>query len=162
MSRHARHDWHMHVYFRINSDGSISVSYREVPALPGDHIMDNVIESEILSAEECLRNAMISSDIDMLDKLLAPDLMFTNHLGQVISKNDDLQAHKEGNFVINEIRLSEQKINIVDGLAIVSVLAEIFGSYKGMPANGDFRFTRVWAKENDEWKVVAGHSSSVT
>ena len=117
--------------------------------------MNNINENEIIKAEEKLREAMASSNVDVLNELLSPDLIFTNHLGQVISKSNDLEGHKKGDLKI------EEQIKFVDKLAIVSVLAKISGSYKGSPANGDFRFTRVWANKNGSWQVVAGHSSIV-
>jgi len=123
--------------------------------------MSNTMESGIIEAEEKLRKAMVSSDIIALDNLLSPKLIFTNHLGQVISKADDIKGHKSGDLKIENMELSEQKIRFAGELAIVSVLAIISGSYKGMPANGNFRFTRVWENDNNVWKVIAGHSSIV-
>jgi len=48
------------------------------------------METEIIHSEARLRQAMLRSDLNVLDELLAPDLIFTNHLGQVMhqcSKN---------------------------------------------------------------------------
>ena len=137
-----------------------STSYFGVRPIKGG-IMNNARESEIIKAEEKLRMAMVSSDVGVLDELLSPSLIFTNHLGQVISKSDDLEGHKQRDLVIENLKLSEQQIKLVGELAIVTVLAIISGSYKGSPANGNFRFTRVWANENGAWQVVAGHSSIV-
>ncbi|VEP17396.1 hypothetical protein H1P_60052 [Hyella patelloides LEGE 07179] len=41
--------------------------------------MSNSIKTQILEAEEKLRLAMLHSDVDTLNKLLAPELVFTNH-----------------------------------------------------------------------------------
>ncbi len=123
--------------------------------------MDLTWKKEITAAEERLRKAMISSDINELDKLLSPSLVFTNHLGQVMSKSDDIEGHKAGNLKIDNIMLSEQTLKPIDGLVFVSVHAEITGSYKGSPANGNFRFTRLWGNENSNWQVVIGHSCLV-
>lgn len=123
--------------------------------------MSSTKESEIIKAEELLRRAMVSSDIAAIDSLLSTKLLFTNHLGQVISKSDDLNGHRSGNLVIENLKLSHQQIMLVSDLCIVSVQAKITGSYKGSPANGNFRFTRVWEKENGVWQVIAGHSSIV-
>ena len=123
--------------------------------------MKKARESEVIKAEEKLRQAMASSDVEVLDELLSPSLIFTNHLGQVITKSDDLEGHKKGDLIIENLKLSDQQIKFVGESAIVSVLAEILGSYKGLPANGNFRFTRVWANEKGAWQVVAGHSSIV-
>ncbi len=44
-----------------------------------------------------------------------------NHLAQLMTKQDDLEAHQSGMLKINEITFSDQKINIHNGVAIVSV-----------------------------------------
>lgn len=124
--------------------------------------MQNTTESEILEAEEKLRLAMLHSDVGTLDKLLSPDLIFTNHLGQVMRKEDDLSTHRSGLLEINEIKLSEQNIQIRDKIAIVSVKVFLLGSYAGNSSEGDFRFTRVWVlSDKNNWQVIAGHSSVV-
>ena len=43
--------------------------------------MNRAVESEVLEAEDLLRGAMLRSDVEALDALLAPELLFTNHLG---------------------------------------------------------------------------------
>lgn len=123
--------------------------------------MNNTKQSEIQVAEEKLRVAMLCSDLAALDSLLSDKLIFTNHLGQVISKADDLDGHRKGDLNIQALSLSQQQILLVAELAIVSVHAAISGSFKGMPATGYFRFTRVWENKNSQWQVVAGHSSLV-
>jgi len=123
--------------------------------------MNSNWEMEVAKAEERLRNAMIESDIPILDKLLSPCLVFTNHLGLVMSKSDDIEGHKAGDLKIEDIVLSDQIIKRIDGLVLVSVHAEITGSYKGSTANGNFRFTRLWNNENSNWKVIVGHSCLV-
>jgi len=120
--------------------------------------MANVIEIH----EENLQQAMLFSDIEKLDILLSSELIFTNHIGQVISKQDDIDAHKSGVIRFEEISLDDQKIIAHDELAIVTVQASIVGFYKDVKSNGTFRFTRVWRKKcDDSWKVIVGHSSLV-
>ena len=106
--------------------------------------MSGIIETQILEAEDRLRTAMLSSDIDALDELLASELIFTNHLGQLLGKEDDLAAHKSGMLKVHELKPSEQHIRLNGDVAIVSVRMRLSGTYGGSPANGDFRFTRVW------------------
>ena len=109
-----------------------------------------------------LRDAMINSDLNELDRLLSPNLIFTNHLGQLITKSDDLNNHEKGDLKIENITLSDSKYNISDSFAIVSVVADISGNYNGLPANGSFRFTRVWVKNNNTLQVIAGHSCLIS
>ncbi|MBP0017845.1 MAG: nuclear transport factor 2 family protein [Cyanobacteria bacterium SBLK] len=124
--------------------------------------MNRSIEKQIIEAEERLRLAMLASDVKVLDELIAPELIFTNHLGNVLSKQDDLTAHKSGLLSIEELKQSEQKIQIVGDIAIASVRMKITGTYGGSPANGDFRFTRVWSlNSSGAWQIIAGHSCSI-
>ena len=123
--------------------------------------MDSAIENEIIQAEESLRSAMVSSDIEQLKLLLSDSLIFTNHMGQILSKSDDIIAHQKGDFKISTLLLSEQIIEPMAGAIIVSSHAKIEGSYKGEASGGNFRFTRVWGKSESKWQVLAGHASIV-
>lgn len=127
--------------------------------------MGNLIESQIIKSEDRLRQAMLNSDVSALNELLAPELIFTNHLGQVMSKNDDLEAHQSGMLHIEELTPSEQQLQLIGDVAIVTVLMHIIGRYDGTRSEADFRFTRVWAITSSNtrgtWQVVAGHSCVV-
>jgi len=124
--------------------------------------MSSAAESEIVRAEERLRQAMLDSDVRALDALLASELVFTNHLGQVLTKEDDLSAHRSGMVKIKELTPSEQIVRVLENTAIVSVRVHLSGSYAGNASEADFRFTRVWALSTDgRWQVVAGHASIV-
>jgi hypothetical protein len=48
--------------------------------------MSDNLQAQIVELEERLRQAMLHSDVAKLDALIAPELLFTNHLGQRISK----------------------------------------------------------------------------
>ena len=119
------------------------------------------MKNKIIELEEQLRLAMLNSDIQELDKLISPNLLFTNHLGIIVSKEADLQSHASKAFVFKSLDLSDSKILLHENSAVVSVKAEIQGVYNGQPANGNFRFTRVWSNISGKWQVIAGHSSII-
>jgi hypothetical protein len=58
--------------------------------------MSLILQSKIVELEERLRQAMLRSEVSVLDKLIAPELIFTNHLGQLVTKQDDLASHQSG------------------------------------------------------------------
>ena len=120
--------------------------------------MTETVANQIINIEERLRQAMLDSNVSVLNELLAPEIIITNHLGQLLEKQDDLAAHESGLIKINELKPSEQHIQIHGEVAIVSVRMQIMGSYDGNPSNGDFRFTRVWAiSSSGNWHIVAAH-----
>jgi ketosteroid isomerase-like protein len=119
-------------------------------------------QNQIIEAEESLRKAMLESDVIILNQLLSPNLIFTNHLGQVLGKKDDLDAHKSGLLNITDILVENQQIKLQQDTAIVFAKVTIHGNYNGNPANGTFRFTRVWQNiEETHWEVIAAHSSVI-
>lgn len=118
--------------------------------------------AEIRHYEQRLLSAMLRSDLDELDALLAENLVFTNHIGAIMSKHDDLTAHRTGMVKVEAVAASEERIQMLDGAAIVSVLLDISGRFAGVAANGAFRFARVWAAtQSGEWQVVTAHSTLV-
>lgn len=125
--------------------------------------MYKTVETQIIEAEEQLRFAMLTSDVSVLDELLAPELIFTNHLGQLLGKKDDLEAYMSGLLKVEKLTPSERQIQLYEKVAIVSVRMCLSGTYDGNPANGDFRFTRVWADSTarNSWHIVAAHATRV-
>lgn len=82
--------------------------------------------------------------------------------GELLGKQDNLAAHKSGLIKIDELKPSEQHIQLHGEVAIVSVRMQSSGSYNGSPTNGDFRFTRVWVvSSSGTWHIVAAHIGTV-
>jgi ketosteroid isomerase-like protein len=124
--------------------------------------MNRTTEAQIADVEDQLRTAMLRSDVNALDELLAPDLIFTNHLGQLLGKQDDLAAYRSSLIKIEDLKPSEWHIRLNGDVAIVSVRMQVTGSYDGHPANGDFRFTRVWTlSPRNTWYVAAAHAGII-
>lgn len=124
--------------------------------------MSKHTELQIIEIEERLRQAMLESDVAELDALIAPELIFTSYLGQLVSKQQDLDMHRSGAIKIDSITPSERQIQLNHGFSIVSVRMHIAGSYEGTEMAGDFRFTRVWAISSaGSLQIVAGHASMV-
>lgn len=97
------------------------------------------LQAQIVDAEDQLRIAMLSSDVAALDELLAPELIYTNHLGQLLGKDDDLAAYRSGVLKVETLEPSEQHVRALGDVAVVSVRMQLSGTYGGAPANGDFR-----------------------
>jgi ketosteroid isomerase-like protein len=106
---------------------------------------------------------MRTSALNELEALLADDLVFTDHLGGLWGKQDDLTAHRSGVIHIRALSASQERILILDGAAVVSVRLEISGTFAGQEASGAFRFTRVWAPEaGGRWQVVVAQSTLIS
>jgi ketosteroid isomerase-like protein len=119
-------------------------------------------QESISALEECLRQAMLTSDVAALDELIAPELLFTSHLGQRITKQQDLAMHRSGILKLTALDPTDQQMQLSDRYAVVSVCMHLLGTYDGAAVDQQIRYTRVWAISSaGTWQVVAGHASAV-
>jgi Domain of unknown function (DUF4440) len=119
-------------------------------------------KSQIIAIEERLRQAMLKSDVAELDALIASELLFTSYLGQLITKEQDLDMHRSGILNFRELIPSEQHIQLNEGFSVVSVKMHILGNYAATAIDQHYRFTRIWATSTDEsLQIVAGHAGAV-
>ena len=124
--------------------------------------MSSKLQAQIIEVEERLRQAMLHSDVRVLDELIAPELLFTSHFGQLVSKEDDLAFHRAGVLRLKELEPSQQHIQLHPGFAVVSVLMHLVGTYEGTPIDQSIRYTRVWSiSPNGSMQIIAGHMSEV-
>ncbi|MDA6071475.1 nuclear transport factor 2 family protein [Flavobacterium sp. AC] len=110
----------------------------------------------IVNAEIELLTAIKNADVPTLDKMLHDDLLFNLPDGQTITKEFDLNSYRSGKMKIEVIEASDQIINIIDDLAVVTVTVMLKGTYDGNLLNGAFRYIRVWKQFEENIKVIAG------
>lgn len=124
--------------------------------------MSHELKAHVLESEERLRQAMLDSDVEVLDELLAPGLVFTNHLGRVLGKEDDLAAHRSGLLEVKQLMPDDQQMQCIGDTVVVFAKVHLVGRYADEHSDATFRFTRVWARSPDGvWQVRAAHSSLV-
>lgn len=114
------------------------------------------MNEEIIKLEEELRLAMLVSDVEKLDKLISDSLIFIAPNGTVATKQMDLDVHKSGIQKMTKLTQSEQKIQVFDNCAIVTVKMELEGTIGEANISGNYRYIRTWAKTNTSWQVIAG------
>jgi ketosteroid isomerase-like protein len=112
--------------------------------------------------EEKLQHAMLTSDVAVLDELIADDLVWTMHTGFVGNKQYDLEAHRSGVFRFTKLEISDRQIHPYSSDCVVVILkAEIDGILSGQAFSEVYRFTRVWMQRQNRWQVIAGHVSQI-
>jgi ketosteroid isomerase-like protein len=118
-------------------------------------------QTTIETLEEELRQAMLSSDVSVLDELIADDLVFTMHTGLVVNKQYDLEAHRSGLFRFTKVETGDRQIHAYGDCVVVTLKAEIAGTHSGQAFSEAYRFTRVWVQRQNRWQIVAGHVCQV-
>jgi len=120
-----------------------------------------VNEQKIREVETQLLEAMKISDIKTLDQLLHDDLLFVIPSGEVITKEMDLETHKSGNLVFEEITSSIDSIKQIGENAVVTLSLKIAGKMLEQHFEGNFRYLRVWKMFDNQLKVIAGSGVAI-
>jgi ketosteroid isomerase-like protein len=101
-------------------------------------------------------------DVDALDRLISDDLLFAGPDGRLATKAQDLDAYRSGvvRFVRHQPRALQLR-RIRDDVALASLEADLVVNVGGKEHHGRFRYTRVWARETERWRVVGGQVSEI-
>jgi hypothetical protein len=118
-------------------------------------------ESLIINYEERLREAMLNGDVNSLDSLINDNLIFVNHLGQILTKEADIGAHRSGVLNFTDIKILEQKVILLENYTVTVTRAALKGIFGVEPIEDEMCYSRVWQKDGDKFTIVLGHCSSV-
>lgn len=113
-----------------------------------------------LILEDKLIEAMIRSDSETLNHLLADELIFINHIGQQVTKSQDLEMHSSGQIHIDSVTRESFDACEYSGCLVVNTCLSVTGIYAGQSANGRFHYLRTWANTDKGWQVVGVKSSA--
>jgi len=119
-------------------------------------------DEEILACEAELQRAQLASDIAALDQLLDDALVFASFDGTLASKSDDLSLHRSGRRRITRMEPIDRQMLHLGVTSVVSVRMDAAAILDGVSVAGTLRYTRIWHKRPEGWKLVAGHMSSVS
>lgn len=110
----------------------------------------------LIELEEKLRLSILNNDIETLDALLHPELLFIAPDGNVVTKDIDLAAHKAKTMMAHAIVSNIEKIELFNNTAIVLVTYNTSGTMLGKAINGTLRYIRIWQKSEMNWLVIGG------
>jgi ketosteroid isomerase-like protein len=117
---------------------------------------------DIENLEADLAQAMLGNDIAMLDRLLSDDLIFSGPDGVMINKAQDLALHQSGDIIFTTYEIGELRVQFYDPISIAHVKVKLAGNFKGSDFAGDFRYLRIYLKQDEQWKIIGGQVTAIT
>jgi ketosteroid isomerase-like protein len=112
--------------------------------------------AEIMKLENQLMDAIKTSDIVFLKKVLHDDLLFLAPDGQVVTKDIDLASHLAGEMEVEELIAIMENVHVIADTAVVVVVYDTKGTMLGEPIQGQYRYIRIWKEFPDGPKVIGG------
>jgi ketosteroid isomerase-like protein len=132
------------------------VAHGQMASAKGDKAVQEVVDfrNRYIEAEE-------NRDMAFLDKILADDFFALNPQGKLLNKEQQLENLKRPDRTLKVLNPRETKVQFYgDGkVAILTEHVTVDGTDRGRPFGGEYRFLRVFAKQNGEWKVVLAQGS---
>jgi ketosteroid isomerase-like protein len=120
------------------------------------------VRHEIFDLEDAWRNAVLKSDINAMNALLADDYMAITASGMLQTKQESLANMRAHHVHFTTLLLSDRKVRFYGKTALVTSKAEVQGTTPEGDISGDFRYTRVYVRDNQgRWKIVSFESSKI-
>jgi hypothetical protein len=113
---------------------------------------------EIMKLEDQWVQSRATKDPAMTSIVLADDFLGSNPNGEAITKQQQIDAVKAGNFATGSPSYTERKVRIYGDTAVSTGLVTGAG-----PTGADkIRYLRVFVKRDNKWQVVATQATRVT
>jgi hypothetical protein len=123
--------------------------------------VDTIQPIDLKSLEDERCRAMTGGDLAALDRLLSEDLIWTHSSGKVDSKKQLLAKIESGESQYLSMRREDEKCVISAGAAVASGMVSMEVRLGGVERSLRSRYTNVWFREGDVWRVVAWQSTAV-
>ena len=117
--------------------------------------------SELLGLEARRCDAMVAADVGALDRLLSNDLTWTHSSARQDIKASFLAGLQAGGTRYLEIRRSDEQVRLHDEVAVVTGVAHMLVIINGEERQLRNRYTNVWIKLDDGWRMIAWQSTGV-
>jgi uncharacterized protein (TIGR02246 family) len=112
-------------------------------------------EQEIRTLEDERNRAILQGDAAALERMTANDYTFITLRGELRTKAEIVKGFQSGSFKYDSRTISDLNIRVYGDTAVVTGRATQKGSENGKDYSGDYRFTRVYAKQKGRWVTVA-------
>ena len=103
--------------------------------------------------------AQIGADAAALDRIYADDFIGVGPSGTVRTKKQVILDFTSGTLKFQSITTDEVQVRVYENTAVETGLSTMDGQDNGKAVPCNTRFTRVWVKQQDFWRLVANHYS---
>jgi ketosteroid isomerase-like protein len=117
---------------------------------------------EIDQLEEAWRDAVLKSNTQAMDALLADDYMAITPSGTLQTKEQALANLRGGRVHFNALDISDRKVRFYGTTALVTSLAQVSATTAEGDISGSYRYIRVYVRNpRGEWKVVSFEANRI-
>jgi len=119
------------------------------------------VQQQIKMLNDQMIEASLKGNTSVLEKYYADDCLIIHGDGKVSTKAQEMEDFKSGAVKYDSLDVREQKILTYRDTGVANVLVSTKGTFHGKPLSSDVRGTRVWVKQNGNWKIVVFQTTRV-
>ena len=121
-------------------------------------VAQDAVQAELQKLEKTWNDAHLSGDTAALDALWADDLVVTVPKMPMFDKKQSLAIWKTGRMRFNRYETSDLAFKVFGDSAVVTGALVRDRRFAGQDIHEDWRFTKVYVKQDGKWRVVAWHA----
>jgi uncharacterized protein (TIGR02246 family) len=118
-------------------------------------------EQEVLATDDRRTDALRRGDPAPLREIYADDYTLVTPAGIVRSKAEQIGELESGELRYRSIEVVERTVRVYGDVAVVVSRDKYDILLRGQQPGGDLRFTRIYKKFDDVWRLIATHGSPV-
>lgn len=120
-------------------------------------------DNAVLDTEQAFFDALLTSDTNALDRLLADDFTIIDVMtGSEIPKPVFVDALTSGLVKFKSIDRLEAKVRFYGSAAIVTGRTQMSGLFQDQPFVAASRYTHVFFKDDGRWKLAAAQGTPIS
>ncbi len=120
------------------------------------------LHHEIEHLEEQYRQAMLTGNIETMQRLLADDYVGIEPDGMIESKSQTLAMWRDHIMRFQSLDLSDLHVRIYGDTAVVTSKAHVQGEGPNGNMDGEYRYTRVYHRKAGQWQIVSFEANRIT
>ena len=118
------------------------------------------VEQTIRKLDNERIQAQIHADAAALERIYADDFIGVGPSGTVRTKPQVISDFTSGDLRFQSITTDDVQVRVYGNAAVETGCSTMNGQDKGKTVPRDTRFTRVWIKQQGNWRLVANQYSS--
>jgi ketosteroid isomerase-like protein len=113
------------------------------------------VEKEIKALELEIARAVVASDGEFIERVWDDDFFYTGVRGEVKQRDQVVSELKSGKLRFELLQFDDVRVRVYGTTAVATGLATTKGRGPQGEISGKFRYTRVYVKRGEQWRLVA-------
>lgn len=118
-------------------------------------------EREVMRVYQSWVKAASKGDVAVLKRVYADEYSFTDHLGRVTTKEQEINFPYD-QMTVESWDSDDVKVRVYGGFAVLTSRESLKGHHQSEEFSGQYRFTFIFLKRDGRWQIIAAQSTRIT